>query len=82
MLLARALWGDPGLVLSTSPPPASTSAPARTWSPRLADLAADPATPPTVLVTHHVEEIPPGFTHALLVGDGRVAAPGPARRRC
>jgi iron complex transport system ATP-binding protein len=30
-----------------------------------------------VLVTHHVEEVPPGFTHALLVGEGRVVAQGP-----
>jgi len=30
-----------------------------------------------VLVTHHVEEIPPGFTHALLLKGGRVSAAGP-----
>jgi iron complex transport system ATP-binding protein len=29
-----------------------------------------------VLVTHHVEEIPPGFTHALLLRDGGVVAQG------
>jgi iron complex transport system ATP-binding protein len=44
---------------------------------RLADLAADPASPPTVLVTHHVEEIPPGFTHLLMLQQGRVLAEGP-----
>jgi hypothetical protein len=43
----------------------------------LAALAADPATPPLVLVTHHVEEIPPGFTHALLLGRDGVHAAGP-----
>jgi iron complex transport system ATP-binding protein len=43
----------------------------------LAALAADPATPPVVFVTHHVEEIPPGFTHALLLRAGRVVASGP-----
>ena len=44
---------------------------------RLADLAADPTTPATVLVTHHVDEIPAGFTHVLLLKAGRVLARGP-----
>jgi iron complex transport system ATP-binding protein len=44
---------------------------------RLAHLAVDPGTPPTVLVTHHVEEVPPGFTHALLLRAGRVRQAGP-----
>ena len=42
----------------------------------LANLAANPDTPPMVQVTHHVEEIPPGFTHGLLLDGGRVAAAG------
>jgi iron complex transport system ATP-binding protein len=33
-----------------------------------------------VLVTHHVEEIPPGFTHALLLRDGRIRSAGPIDR--
>ncbi|HTJ71552.1 MAG TPA: ABC transporter ATP-binding protein, partial [Actinospica sp.] len=45
---------------------------------RLANHAADPASPVTVLVTHHVEEIPPGFTHALLLRQGAVVASGPS----
>ena len=44
---------------------------------RIADLAADRAVPAIALVTHHVEEIPAGFGHALVVADGRVAAAGP-----
>ncbi len=36
----------------------------------------DPDSPATVLVSHHVEEIPPGFTHALMLRDGRVVASG------
>jgi len=40
-------------------------------------LAADPGVPPLVLVTHHVEEIPPGATHAALVRRGRIVASGP-----
>ncbi|GAB3848779.1 hypothetical protein GCM10029963_32170 [Micromonospora andamanensis] len=43
---------------------------------RLANLAQDPDAPALVLVTHHVEEIPPGFTHALLLRDGAVMAQG------
>ena len=49
---------------------------ARTWSARLAELAYDPDAPALVLVTHHVEEIPPGFTHALLLREGAVVAQG------
>ena len=44
---------------------------------RLTALADDPSTPPTVLVTHHVEEIPRGFTHALLLRAGRIVGAGP-----
>jgi iron complex transport system ATP-binding protein len=43
----------------------------------LAELASDPRSPVLVLVTHHVEEIPPGFTHLLLLRDGQVHAAGP-----
>jgi len=43
----------------------------------LSELADDPASPVLVLVTHHVEEIPPGFTHMLLLGPhGKVQAAG------
>ncbi len=42
----------------------------------LAALAADPDAPAIVLVTHHVEEIPPGFGHALLLRGGTVVASG------
>jgi iron complex transport system ATP-binding protein len=40
-------------------------------------LAADASTPPIVLVTHHLEEIPEHFTHALLLAGGHVFAAGP-----
>jgi len=43
---------------------------------RLATLAADPDAPTMVLVTHHVEEIPPGVTHGLLLRNGLVVAAG------
>ena len=77
VLLARSLWGDPGLVLLDEPTAGLDLGAREDLIGRLAHLADDPATPPTVLVTHHVEEIPPGFTHALLLRDGRVTAAGP-----
>ena len=43
----------------------------------LANLAADPGAPAIVLVTHHVEEIPQQFTHAMLLARGGVVAAGP-----
>ncbi len=77
VLLARSLWGEPGLVLLDEPTAGLDLGAREDVVSRLAGLADDPDTPPTVLVTHHVEEIPRGFTHALLVGEGRVVAAGP-----
>ena len=47
---------------------------------RLSTLAVDPAAPATVLVTHHVEEIPTAFTHLLLLRDGSVVGQGPMEK--
>jgi iron complex transport system ATP-binding protein len=44
---------------------------------RLTELAADQGNPPIVLVTHHCEEIPPGFTHGGLVSAGELVGAGP-----
>jgi iron complex transport system ATP-binding protein len=44
---------------------------------RLSALALNPASPTSVLVTHHVEEIPFGTTHVLLIRDGYIVAAGP-----
>jgi len=77
VLLARALMPEPGLLLLDEPA-AGLDLPAReALLARLADLAADRSAPAMVLVTHHVEEIPPGATHALLLRAGRVVAGGP-----
>jgi iron complex transport system ATP-binding protein len=77
VLLARSLWGNPGLVLLDEPTAGLDLGAREDLVGRLGRLAADPTTPATVLVTHHVEEIPAGFTHVLLLDRGRVAAAGP-----
>ena len=77
VLLARALMGSPELLLLDEPAAGLDLGARERLVARLASLAADPATPALVLVTHHTEEIPPGTTHAALLRAGRVAAAGP-----
>jgi iron complex transport system ATP-binding protein len=77
--LARTLMNDPELLLLDEPAAGLDLAAREALVTRLADLAADNAAPPLVLVTHHVEEVPPGFTHALLLRDGEIVASGPLR---
>lgn len=75
--LARTLMGEPGLVLLDEPMAGLDVAGREELVGALADFADHPDTPPVVLVTHHADEIPPGFTHALLLRDGQVAFRGP-----
>jgi iron complex transport system ATP-binding protein len=76
VLIARALMTDPELLLLDEPAAGLDLGGREDLLSRLAALAADPDAPATVLVTHHVEEIPPGFTHAMLLRDGAVVAQG------
>ena len=76
VLIARALMTDPELLLLDEPAAGLDLGGREDLLSRLATLAADPDAPATVLVTHHVEEIPPGFTHAMLLRDGAVVAQG------
>jgi iron complex transport system ATP-binding protein len=76
VLLARTLMNDPGLVLLDEPTAGLDLTGREELVGALATLAADGDAPPIVLVTHHVDEIPPGFTHALLLAEGRVLAQG------
>ncbi len=76
VLLARALGIEPKLILLDEPTAALDLAGRENLVSVLADLAADPTVAPIVLVTHHVEEIPDGFTHVLLLRDGAVQAAG------
>ena len=75
--LARTLMSSPDLLLLDEPTARLDLGGRERFVASLAALVADPATPPTVLVTHHVDEIPPGFTHALLLRGGEVVAAGP-----
>jgi iron complex transport system ATP-binding protein len=75
-LIARALMTDPEMLLLDEPAAGLDLGGREDLVARLSELAMDPDAPATVLVTHHVEEIPPGFTHALLLRDGQVTAQG------
>ena len=44
---------------------------------RFSLFASDPAAPASILVTHHIEEIPVGTTHALILKHGHIAVSGP-----
>jgi iron complex transport system ATP-binding protein len=77
VLLARALVTDPGLLLLDEPAAGLDFAGREELVGSLGALATSGALPPTVLVTHHLEEIPGSFTHALLLREGREVARGP-----
>jgi iron complex transport system ATP-binding protein len=75
--LARAMMTDPELLLLDEPAAGLDLGGRETLVRDLSELARDPRCPVLVLITHHVEEIPPGFTHLLLLRAGRVVASGP-----
>ena len=74
--VARALMTDPELLLLDEPAAGLDLGGREDLVRRLGDLAVDDEAPTTVLVTHHVEEIPTGFTHALLLRGGAAMAQG------
>lgn len=75
--IGRAVMTDPELLLLDEPAASLDLGAREELVQLLGDYAATPDAPAMVMVTHHVEEIPAGFTHALLLADGRVHAAGP-----
>ena len=79
VLLARALFGRPGLLLLDEPA-AGLDLPGReTLLSAMQEAARGPQPPASVLVTHHLEEIPSSVTHAALLREGAITACGPVR---
>lgn len=75
-LIARALMTDPELLLLDEPGAGLDLGGREDLIELLTQLAEDPDSPAIVMITHHVEEIPPGFTHAMLLDEGEVVAQG------
>ncbi len=76
-MIARAVMTDPEILLLDEPA-ASLDLGSREELVRLlGEFATSPTAPVIIMVTHHVEEIPPGFTHALVIADGRIQSAGP-----
>lgn len=79
VLVARALMTDPELLLLDEPAAGLDVGGREKLVQRLDQLAQDPEAPTVVMVTHHLEEVPDAFTHALLLNDGAVVASGPVQ---
>ncbi len=75
--IARAVMADPELLLLDEPVASLDLAAREETLQLLGEYAKSPSAPAMVMVTHHLEEIPRGFTHALLLTEGSVFAAGP-----
>jgi iron complex transport system ATP-binding protein len=75
--IARALMADPELLLLDEPAAGLDLGGREDLVSTMQAVALDPAAPTAVMVSHHVEEIPPGFTHVMMMRRGRVVATGP-----
>ncbi len=77
VLIARAMMTDPEILLLDEPAAGLDLGGREDLLKRLDLLASDPKAPATIIITHHIEEIPLGTTHALLLNGGKVVASGP-----
>jgi iron complex transport system ATP-binding protein len=75
--IARSVMTDPELLLLDEPAASLDLGAREELLQLLGAYATAPQSPAMVMVTHHVEEIPRGFTHALLLAEGRIRAAGP-----
>lgn len=75
-MIARALMPNPELLLLDEPAAGLDLGGREDLLKRLTALANDPLAPSTIIITHHIEEIPSGTTHALLLNDGEVVSVG------
>jgi len=76
-MIARAVMTDPEMLLLDEPSASLDLGARERLLQLLSGYAQSSSSPAMIMVTHHVEEIPPGFTHALLLRDGSVQAAGP-----
>ncbi len=77
VLIARALMSDPEMLIMDEPGAGLDLAGREILVATLDRLCLDPYAPISLLVTHHVEDIPTAITHALLLNNGKVAYSGP-----
>ena len=77
MQIARAVMTDPEILLLDEPAASLDLGAREELLQLLGAYAAAPDSPAMVMVTHHVEEIPPGFSHVLLLANGTVRDAGP-----
>ena len=80
VLLARTLMNDPGVVMLDEPSARLDLGGREQLVAALTELTTDPTAAPLVLVTHHLDEVPAGMTHVLLLRRGEVVAAGPIDR--
>lgn len=77
ILIARALMARPKMLILDEPCSGLDPVAREQFLHFIESLARRPRGPALILVTHHVEEITPAFTHALLMKAGKVEASGP-----